>query len=87
MLGVGDAVVYVWLETEAAAEEIKARGEEDPRARPDDGGESEEVEGVEEVDVESDTMEDGSDVRPSNDISVAVTVETLKDAWWGVVGR
>ncbi len=74
-------MVCVRLETEMAAEEIEAGGEEDPRACPDDGVESEEVEGVEEVDVESDTMGDGGDVRPSNDGSVAVTVETLKDAW------
>ena len=42
---------------------------------------------MEEVDAEADTMGDGGDVKPSNDISVAVTVETLKDVWWGGVGR
>ncbi len=74
-------MVCVWLEMEKAAKEIKAGGEEDPRACPDDGVELEEVEGVEEVDVEADTMGDGGGVRPSNDRSAAVIVETLKDVW------
>ncbi len=69
------------MEMETSAEDIEAGEEEDPHACPDDGVESEEVEGVEEVEVALDTMGDGGEVRPSNDGSVAVMVETLKDAW------
>ncbi len=68
------------LETEAASKEIKAGGEEDPSARPDDGVESEEVEDAEEVDITLEKMGEGGEVRPSKDGSAAATVETLKDA-------
>ncbi len=76
----GDVTVCMQLEMETAAEEIEAGGEEYPIARPDDGVESEEVEGSEEIGVALDKMGDGGEVRPSNDGSLAVTVEMLKDA-------
>ncbi len=80
MLGVGDAKLFVGLEMEAAAEEIKAEEEEEPVAQPDDGSESKEVEGTKEVDVALDKTGGGGKIRSSKDGSASVTVEMLKDA-------
>ncbi len=64
------------LETEAAAEEIKAEEEEKPDTRLDDGSELEELEGSKEVNVILDKTGGGGEVRFSRD----GMMETLKDA-------
>ncbi len=71
------------LEMEVAAEDIEAEEEEEPDARPDDGSESEELKGSEEVNVALDKMGGGGEVRSSKEGSASVMVEMLKDALGG----